>query len=130
MAGYGFVPVPRNPEKILSGYTKESPYVPFSQLRVPQTKLCLAIERYAREELSPQTYDHSTRVYFYGTLMQVSFADDAGEAIMKHHFPDWDHNSEVPLVFAIQLMSGVLSYLYAPRYRHNGQEHQSHQNEF
>jgi len=119
MAGFGFVPVPRDPQKILSGYTKESPYVPLAQLRVPSSKLCLAIEHYAREELSRQTYDHSTRVYFYGTLIQVPFVDDAGEAIMKHHFPDWDHNSEVMLWLAIKLMGGLLSYLYAPRYRHN-----------
>ena len=63
---YGFDPLPRNPEKILEGHNKDSPYISIDEIAVPDTPVVRAVEAYVKRELSPRTYHHSVRVYYYG----------------------------------------------------------------
>jgi cyanamide hydratase len=91
---FGFDPVVRSPEKLLERYHKESPYIPVDEIQVPTTPLAVAVEAYVREQLSPQTYNHSVRVYYYGRLNQSSLT--AGIAMLKIHFPQWKFTPEVP----------------------------------
>ena len=65
---HGFGAVPRNPTKVLEGHTKESPYVPVSEIIIPDTPVARAVNEYVQRELSPRTYNHSMRVYYYGNL--------------------------------------------------------------
>ena len=65
-AKYGFNPLPRSQEKLLKGHKKDSPYIPISEIAVPDTKIVHAINEYVKKELSPETYNHCMRVYFYG----------------------------------------------------------------
>ena len=63
---YGFAAVPRSQEKLLQGHHKESPYISADDIAVPNTKVVQAVEEYVKKELSPETYRHSVRVYYYG----------------------------------------------------------------
>jgi len=65
---YGFNPVFRSQVKILEGHQKESPYIAIGNIEIPDTPVVRAIEKYVKAELSPQTYNHSVRVYFYGSV--------------------------------------------------------------
>ena len=65
-AAYGFNAVPRDPEVILKGHDKESPYIRMSEIAVPDTDVVRAVEEYVKKELSQETYNHSVRVYYYG----------------------------------------------------------------
>jgi cyanamide hydratase len=69
---YGFDAVPRSQEKLLKGHNKESPYIPRSDISVPDTPVVRAVEEYVKKELSPETYNHSVRVYYYGTVPCLS----------------------------------------------------------
>ena len=63
---YGFDPLPRNPAKILEGHKKDSPYIPISEIALPDSDIVRAVEEYAKNELSPETYNHSVRAFYYG----------------------------------------------------------------
>jgi cyanamide hydratase len=63
---YGFDAVPRSQEKLLKDYKKESPYIPANEIAKPDTNVVRAVEDYVKKELSPETYNHSVRVYYYG----------------------------------------------------------------
>ena len=65
---YGFTPVPRSQEKLLEGHNKESPYISADDIPIPDTKVVQAVEEYVKKELSPETYRHSVRAYYYGTF--------------------------------------------------------------
>jgi cyanamide hydratase len=69
MAAYfGFNPVPRSQAQILKGHQKESPYIPIADIEIPDTPVVRAVDQYVKAELSPETYNHSVRVYFYGYI--------------------------------------------------------------
>ena len=63
---FGFTAVVRDPEKLLPRYQKDSPYIPLSGIELPATQVVKVVEEYVRKELSPETYNHSVRVYYYG----------------------------------------------------------------
>jgi len=65
---HGFNAVPRDPEVILKGHNGESPYIPMKEIAVPDTKVVRAVDEYVKKELSRETYNHSVRVYYYGTI--------------------------------------------------------------
>src|SRR5271170_3320274 len=65
-AEYGFNALPRDPEVILKGHSKESPYIPMSEIAVPDTKVVRAVDEFVKKQLSQETYNHSVRVYYYG----------------------------------------------------------------
>jgi cyanamide hydratase len=66
---YGFTAVPRSQTKLLAGHKKDSPYIPIDDIAVPDTKVARAVNEYVKQELTPETYNHSVRVYFYGTII-------------------------------------------------------------
>ena len=63
---FGFTPVPRSQETLLKGHNKESPYVSVDDIAVPDTQVVRAVEEYVKKELSPETYRHSVRAFYYG----------------------------------------------------------------
>lgn len=67
-AEYGFNPLPRSQEKLLRGHRKDSPYISLEDIPVPDTKIVRAVDEYVKKELSLETYNHSVRVYYYGTI--------------------------------------------------------------
>lgn len=69
---HGFDAVPRDPEVILEGHNKASPYIPMRDIAVPDTKVVCAVDEYVKQELSHETYNHSVRVYYYGTITVAS----------------------------------------------------------
>ena len=69
----GFNALPRDPEVILKGHNKASPYIPMSEIAVPDTKVVRAVDEYVKKELSQETYNHSVRVYYYGITLTVQF---------------------------------------------------------
>ena len=69
---FGFNPVLRSQAKILEGHQRESPYIPIGDIEIPDTPIVRAIEKYVKAELSPETYNHSVRVYFYGPIHRRS----------------------------------------------------------
>lgn len=69
-AEYGFNPVPRSQTKILEGYHKESLYIPIGDIEIPDSPVVRAVDKYVKAELSPETYNHSVRVYFYGPIIR------------------------------------------------------------
>lgn len=93
-AKYGFNPLPRSQEKLLKGHKKDSPYIPISEIAVPDTKIVHAVNEYVKKELSPETYNHCMRIYFYG-ISTLQSADDTGQAIVRNHFPEWEYTNEV-----------------------------------
>lgn len=70
-AEYGFNLLPRSQEKLLKGHKKDSPYISIDDIIVPDTKVVRTVEEYVKKELSPETYNHSVRVYFYGIFAFV-----------------------------------------------------------
>jgi cyanamide hydratase len=64
---HGFDALPRDPEIILKGHNKPSPYISIDDIALPNTAVARAVEEYVKKELSPETYNHSVRVYFYGS---------------------------------------------------------------
>ena len=81
---YGFTPLPLSPSLILQGRKNNTPPTPLtvSSLPPPSTPLALSVQEYAREHLSPQTFSHSMRAYYYGL------------AIKSQQFPDWKVSDE------------------------------------
>jgi cyanamide hydratase len=67
MAEFGFVAVPRSQKKLLEGHNKPSPYCSIDDIAVPDTAVAHAVHEYVKKELSAETYNHSVRVYYYGT---------------------------------------------------------------
>ena len=69
LQNYGWTAVPRDPSALLDG--KKNVNDPkahcVQSITVPQTPLAKAVYDYAKRQLNEQTFNHSMRVYFYGT---------------------------------------------------------------
>jgi cyanamide hydratase len=63
---FGFTAVVRSQKKLLDGHKKESPYIDIEEFPVPDTAVVQAVEEYVKTELSPETYRHSVRAFYYG----------------------------------------------------------------
>lgn len=67
-AEYGWKSVPRSQEAVLklrpSGASAQARSL--DNLPVPTTELAKNIQKYAQEELIPETFSHSMRVFHYG----------------------------------------------------------------
>jgi cyanamide hydratase len=63
---FGFTAVVRSQKKLLEGYSKSSPYVDINEFQIPDTAVVKAVEEYVKSELSPETYRHSVRAFYYG----------------------------------------------------------------
>jgi cyanamide hydratase len=85
MSKYGFVAVPRDIQAILKG----RPYVnvptpqTINSIKIPDSYVARAVQQYAKRELPEPVYNHSVRVFYYGS------------AIQKDQFPEWDLDPEV-----------------------------------
>jgi cyanamide hydratase len=69
---FGFTPVLRSQEKLLEGHNKDSPYISIDDIAVPDTQVVQAVEEYVKKELSPETYRHSVRAYYYGMFFEMA----------------------------------------------------------
>jgi hypothetical protein len=125
----GFNPVPRSQAKILKGHQKESPYITITDIYIPDTPVVRAVDEYVKAELSPATYNHSVRVYFYGdTPLRSGLIIRAGNC--SQSLPRLGiHSRGIPHSIQV-LMTGVLSYVPSSRYRNHAQEFESHKDEF
>lgn len=67
---HGWTAVPRDAATVLN--TRQEIKDPSAHrvqdISIPQTPLANAVTEYAKRELSEQTFNHSMRVYFYGTI--------------------------------------------------------------
>ena len=67
---YGWAAVPRSNEAILSMAEKvaEAPVFDIAELEksLPQSQLAKQVEKYARDALPLETFNHSMRVFLYG----------------------------------------------------------------
>ncbi|CZR60799.1 related to M.verrucaria cyanamide hydratase [Phialocephala subalpina] len=81
---YGWDAAPRKVENLLS--QSQAPSKPpksfsVSEIPLPESPLVQAVQKYAKTELSTETYNHSMRVFYYGS------------AILSHAFPSWSSHS-------------------------------------
>jgi len=85
---YGFTPVPRDPEVLFKDHPTASgdhpEQDPFEVKDFPllDSKVVQEVRDFVKKELDEQTYNHSHRVYIYGT------------ALVKTHFPSWSYDHE------------------------------------
>ncbi|KAL8722869.1 MAG: hypothetical protein Q9225_000702 [Loekoesia sp. 1 TL-2023] len=81
---YGWEALPRDVSEVL--FRKKRNRDPEPQIvagtKLPDTPLAQSVLEYAKQELSPETFNHSMRVYHYG------------KAIQTQQFPDWRFSDE------------------------------------
>ncbi|KAI0069184.1 cyanamide hydratase [Artomyces pyxidatus] len=85
---YGFTAVPRDPEVLfkdhptaMGPHPKQDPFT-VVDFPLPDSKVVQEVKAFVKKELDEQTYNHSHRVYVYGT------------ALVKTHFPGWSYDNE------------------------------------
>ncbi|KAL9029322.1 MAG: hypothetical protein Q9196_002428 [Gyalolechia fulgens] len=85
---YGWVAKPRDVSKLLQGMKSNRHPEPqnVASTGFPDTPLAKSVFEYAKKELSPETFNHSMRVYYYG------------KAIQTQQFPDWCFTDETYLL--------------------------------
>ena len=71
---HGWTAVPRDPCALLNGKKNVKDPKPryVQNITVPQTPLANAVHDYAKRKLIEQTFNHSMRVYFYGSPPIIS----------------------------------------------------------
>jgi len=85
---YGFTAVPRDPDVLFKGHPtasgpnpKQDPFT-VKDIPLPDSAIVKEVREFVRKELNEQTFNHSHRVYIYGT------------ALVKTHFPEWSYDDE------------------------------------
>ncbi|KAI0470806.1 hypothetical protein GGR56DRAFT_115024 [Xylariaceae sp. FL0804] len=80
LARHGWTPVPRDADAILKGrpYVHRPAALTVADMPFPDDDpLVAAVRDYAREHLVEQTFNHSMRVYYWGTaILQSQFPED------------------------------------------------------
>jgi len=67
---YGFTAVPRSLSKLLETTAGNPPAkVAAKEIAVPDSEIARKVYAYAKEHLSEQTFNHSMRVFYYGTIL-------------------------------------------------------------
>jgi cyanamide hydratase len=85
---YGFTAVPRDPDVLFkdhltaSGPNPKQDFFTAADFPLPDSELVKQVRKFAKTELNVQTYNHSHRVYVFGT------------AIVRTHFPKWEYDNE------------------------------------
>jgi cyanamide hydratase len=76
---YGWTSVPRKVEALLkqSQSSGPAPSLSISSIPLPSSPLSKAVHEYAQKELPIETFNHSLRVFYYGS------------AILSYAFPSW-----------------------------------------
>ena len=70
-----------------------------SSIKLPGSPLVKAVHEYVKKELPIETFNHSMRVYYYGTthlwdLLELQrLIDETGQAILAQAFPTWSTTS-------------------------------------
>jgi len=88
VAFYGFTSVPRDPDVLFkdhptaSGTDLKQDLFTVGDFPLPDSEVVRAVIKFVQAELDEQTYNHSHRVYVYGT------------ALVRTHFPKWTYDSE------------------------------------
>jgi len=88
VAFYGFTPVPRDPDVLFENHPTASGDNPkqdsfeIKDIPLPDSPLVKTVKEFVKGNLTEQTFNHSNRVYIYGT------------ALVKTHFPSWSYDSE------------------------------------
>ncbi|KAI0028950.1 hypothetical protein K488DRAFT_57489 [Vararia minispora EC-137] len=86
VALYGFTPVPRDPEVLFrdhptaSGPNPQQDPFTVDDFVLPDSDVVQEVKSFVKAELDEQTYNHSHRVYIYGT------------ALVRTHFPSWSYD--------------------------------------
>lgn len=85
---YGFTPVPRDPDVLFKDHPtatgdhpKQDPFT-IKDFPFPDSPVVREVKAFVQTELDEQTFNHSNRVYIYGT------------ALVRTHFPSWTYDSE------------------------------------
>lgn len=74
---YGYTPVPRDPDVLFREHPTATGLVPqkadysldSAELAFPDTELVRRSKAFVKEKLNDQTFNHSQRVYIYGTMI-------------------------------------------------------------
>jgi hypothetical protein len=79
VAFYGFTSVPRDPDVLFKDHPSASGPNPKQDLfsaadfPLPDSELVRQVRQFVKTELNEQTYNHSHRVYVYGTFLLSAF---------------------------------------------------------
>ena len=75
---YGWAAKPRDPAVFLEGRTNfQDPVLQtVESIKLPGTPIAKAVLDYARKELNTETFNHSMRVFYYGSLPSASTSLD------------------------------------------------------
>jgi cyanamide hydratase len=94
---YGWTAVPRQISLLLeqSQASGDAPAVSVSSISLPSTALSKAVQEYAQRELPVETYNHSMRVFHYGS------------AILQHAFPSWITPSFIETYFLSSMLHDI-----------------------
>jgi len=67
---HGWTAVPRSRDKLLDsiGNPKSSKPMKIEDIPLPDSPLVQSVLKYAKENLTKQTFNHSMRVFYYGKL--------------------------------------------------------------
>ncbi|TFY66888.1 hypothetical protein EVG20_g4205 [Dentipellis fragilis] len=85
---YGFTAVPRYPEVLFkdhptaTGPNPKQDEFTVESIPLPDSEVVREVKAFVKKELDEQTFNHSNRVYIYGT------------ALVKTHFPTWSYDHE------------------------------------
>jgi hypothetical protein len=72
---YGFTAVPRDPDVLFkdhptaSGPNPKQDRFTVADFPLPDSEIVRQVRQFVKAELNEQTYNHSNRVYLYGTIM-------------------------------------------------------------
>ena len=69
---HGWTAVPRSLEKLVAGRKdpKPSKAMKLAEIPLPHSPLVQSVMQYAQQHLPAETFNHSMRVYYYGTMVK------------------------------------------------------------
>ncbi|KAK8196712.1 hypothetical protein M8818_006879 [Zalaria obscura] len=99
---YGWTAVPRSLAKLVaSRENKQSPKpIKIEEIPLPDSPLVQSVLQYAKENLPRETFHHSMRIFYYGTVtasrltVTLSHSPNTlpGQAITTQYFPSWRYD--------------------------------------
>jgi cyanamide hydratase len=94
---YGWTAVPHKVADLLAQSEAKgpAPAISASSISLPSSPLSKAVHEYAQRELPVETFNHSMRVFYYGS------------AIMQHAFPSWSTESLSETYFLSSMLHDI-----------------------
>jgi cyanamide hydratase len=94
---YGWTAVPRKVSTLLeqSEASGDAPAILVSSIPLPSSSLSNAVREHAQRELPVETFNHSMRVFYYGS------------AILQHAFPSWLSPSFIETYFLSAMLHDI-----------------------